>query len=441
MNIPSLEDLAAAKLSKQLWKHKISRESDCGEERVLGKIRHLNLPKSLNQKISILIRKQYSDYLRWYTEVNENCALFSGGMKFLNPIVLRNITWTDTGTVNCIKTAKRVIGSPLLANNDRYVIACLYCLADLITVLAAKVNFQRDGDVNPFFQPLVFFWTCCITNDMNRLNRLPTLMNHTNDGYQLSLSPDDIVKLEPDWQLDLEVRYPPAPGQNLQLVSHGPVDSFNAMIRYMLQITCKLNEYAFTYFWKQLDSEYRNGVVYDVLVQTEQIRYMQSVVTHLSQQQQREFFRIHGDRMLCYYLQNPLNVDYVLDMVSRFRYTLTVEKLQRIIMGLLENMNMFEMRTAQSTYLHVVKQIWVRIPQSLRIKTFETARDFLVAWSQKFDLHTNAFMLKIMLEEADDEYVERILNSQYGKYICSELKRKNEPRILELLVPTRSQAV
>lgn len=125
------------------------------------KILTLRLPESITQQL-VSINKFIGTELYKWIKYHDNYVLYNDKSEYLAINYICNIEWTPRGTINYLQTARNILARDDngLSNDQKYQLACNYCLEDSITNYAQKVNLASYlQTISIYSQPMVFFWT------------------------------------------------------------------------------------------------------------------------------------------------------------------------------------------------------------------------------------------------------------------------------------------
>ncbi|WP_371223473.1 hypothetical protein ACA351_07440 [Orientia tsutsugamushi] len=142
---------------------------DWGElqNNINDKILTLCLPESITQQL-ISINQFIGNKLFNWLEYHDNNMLCNKSSEYLAVNYICNIEWTPRGTINYLQTAKNILARDDngLSNDQKYQLACNYCLEDSITNYAQKVNLASYLQTTSYLQtirlhsqPMVYFWS------------------------------------------------------------------------------------------------------------------------------------------------------------------------------------------------------------------------------------------------------------------------------------------
>ncbi|KJV72704.1 hypothetical protein, partial [Orientia tsutsugamushi] len=142
---------------------------DWGElqNNINDKILTLCLPESITQQL-ISINQFIGNELFNWLEYHDNNMLCNKSSEYLAVNYICNIEWTPRGTINYLQTARNILARDDngLSNDQKYQLACNYCLEDSITNYAQKVNLASYLQTTSYLQtirlhsqPMVYFWS------------------------------------------------------------------------------------------------------------------------------------------------------------------------------------------------------------------------------------------------------------------------------------------
>ncbi|XP_065210371.1 uncharacterized protein LOC135838598 isoform X2 [Planococcus citri] len=81
-----------------------------------------------------------------------------------------DFVWDWNGAVHDVRTAKRKMLCDQLSANEKFVIACRYCLEDDIRRLWPRVSSNFDLTHMDFDStPILYYWICCIRNELHNI--------------------------------------------------------------------------------------------------------------------------------------------------------------------------------------------------------------------------------------------------------------------------------
>lgn len=125
------------------------------------KILTLRLPESITQQL-VNINKFIGTELYKWIKYHDNDVLYNDKSEYLAINYIYNIEWTPRGTINYLQTARNILArnDNGLSNDQKYRLACNYCLEDSITNYDQKVNLASYlQNISVYSQPMVYFWT------------------------------------------------------------------------------------------------------------------------------------------------------------------------------------------------------------------------------------------------------------------------------------------
>lgn len=131
------------------------------------KILTLLLPESITQQL-VSINKFIGTELYKWIKYHDNDVLYNDKSEYLAINYICNIEWTPRGTINYLQTASNILARDDngLSNDQKYQLACNYCLEDSIANYAQKVNLASYLQTTSYLQtislhsqPMVYFWS------------------------------------------------------------------------------------------------------------------------------------------------------------------------------------------------------------------------------------------------------------------------------------------
>ncbi|WP_064643735.1 hypothetical protein [Orientia tsutsugamushi] len=125
------------------------------------KILTFRLPESITQQL-VSINKFIGTELYKWIKYHDKDILYNDKSEYLAINYICNIEWTPRGTINYLQTARNILARDDngLSNDQKYRLACNYCLEDSITNYAQKVNLASYlQNISIYSQPMVYFWT------------------------------------------------------------------------------------------------------------------------------------------------------------------------------------------------------------------------------------------------------------------------------------------
>ncbi|KJV88854.1 hypothetical protein OTSUT76_1161 [Orientia tsutsugamushi str. UT76] len=130
---------------------------DWGElqNNINDKILTLCLPESITQQL-ISINQFIGNELFNWLEYHDNNMLCNKSSKYLAVNYICNIEWTPRGTINYRQTARNILAKDdnSLSNDQKYQLACNYCLEDSIANYAQKVNLASYLQTTSYLQTI-----------------------------------------------------------------------------------------------------------------------------------------------------------------------------------------------------------------------------------------------------------------------------------------------
>lgn len=154
------------------------------------KILTLCLPESITQQLVSINQFIGNELFNWL-EYHDNDMLCNKSSEYLAINYICNIEWTSRGTINYLQTASNILARDDngLSNDQKYQLACNYCLEDSIANYAQKVNLASYlQTISIHSQPMVYFWTShtystnieSATTDVKTIDALVSDYNNRN---------------------------------------------------------------------------------------------------------------------------------------------------------------------------------------------------------------------------------------------------------------------
>ncbi|KAF8789445.1 uncharacterized protein LOC129956924 [Argiope bruennichi] len=125
------------------------------------------LPTLLTDRMMPLIRPMASEILNWHMYHENN---FHDIRECFGLHSLKYLQWTSIGTIDYQKTMEKIIGLKIFDVENRYKLACLYCLEDYIPLLweelseESKKHFSKESYFDVDMQ-LRYYWVDIMKED------------------------------------------------------------------------------------------------------------------------------------------------------------------------------------------------------------------------------------------------------------------------------------
>lgn len=430
---PSLEDLAARIVAVSILQNNItlSRADDSFFDGIhvttcVRQFLKLKLPESCKNKVIILLQiarsqTEVASLLIYDHQVSAN-EIPSALETRQTYVFLKSLTWTENGAINLGQTAKSMIYSDLLSDEERYKIACRCCITRVIYELAPRiVSDQYLDNVNAYLDPLVFYWSCCILGDMGRLNRWPVIfhLHMLMLGQDRRVDRAAIMFNAAVWNVNLVLVPTSSDFQEVSLVSKGDTEDYHSLLGFMLGMERIVRaETSFRYFWNQLPAEKRFEKLCSTLESCEFRGYLPSLALELSTEDQRDLLARYGHHVLCSYLDNPLNEMHILRTILSIQNRLSLAHFSYVLKYFLKKILEFcANKLAYEKYVSLLKQFWFHIPQPLRESAIQFTFTEQLSELKRLDVKTHDYLIAVVLENADETVQRAVSNSEYGKYV------------------------
>lgn len=461
VNLPSLENIAIFRITMQLRQYEYSvmlrryrhlkntpdifaidpsvvQES---EIKIRKRVKLLPVPECTKEKIYILIAKTFAELRKWFKNMRRDkyfYAVFWPPRNYKTYVFLTRAVWTQLGAINYAETARSIIRCPNLLNTkQKYIMACSYCLVDLILEFAPEVVRKSYlKRIKPCTQFMVYFWTSCLKGKMHRLNNLPKTVQYCRTFCDLS---NDVLAFIPDsFDLQLEVSSPRVSAgvrTSARLSNVGNPKHYRTLICYMLtHPVVRRNESAFTYFWRLLPDENRVDFLCIRLDCCENA-YLHSLMLDLTKQQQQVIIREYGSVLLSAYLVNQLETKYILDMAYRLRNSMQVVQFGDLIKELGTIIARSQFEEARINSIYIITQIWNFIPQELLLLATEVEWNSFVYCAKQLSLPINIDMVQYLLNGLTTEMALEVLNAPFANYVCGRMLDEQWDSYLYQIIP------
>lgn len=390
---PSLQLCEKRNFSYQCWwwyaTEKLNLQAIINEE--------LDLPESIKSNIINLIRpieREINYWVAYQDRKVQNVAF--NKIKTWREIrtLFESIVWTYLGAINYVETAKCIINTNLLSYKEMYRMACFYCLEDSVYEVAPYVVYPHYLDELDFDeQPLLYYWTCCVTGDVAKLQEITERNRVTRSiaSYMLTLPK----------------------------VNH--------------------NEGAFTYFWKQLSKEEKYQRLVSLMETNFKPRNLNSLISDLEEQQQKNFFLGNTGSILCKYLEIWPQDYYFLPAAYHMRDIFSTEQFSVVLAlvgrKIIENRCRYD---RYDKYNYMLKELWEYAPETLRKSVFEYNHGLIFSRLViGVKLETHLRLIQLTLENSSTEFKRRVINSRNCYYLFTELVKNDQ---LELFATFISRA-
>ncbi|KAF8766934.1 hypothetical protein HNY73_019949 [Argiope bruennichi] len=179
----SLRRVAVLLLSDSLkYMCQTTVEKERGEKTVVSRdevfksmVAELRLPESMRGPLVNIMNLIFLETCKWKAFHMEFLELYHSG--FYYPLYIKRIHWTNMGTINYRKTAEAMIRDEKLNIDQRFRLACLYCLEKDIQDLWQKLSpLSKKGFYNngrparcALTREIIVFWTCILKGKIKKL--------------------------------------------------------------------------------------------------------------------------------------------------------------------------------------------------------------------------------------------------------------------------------
>ncbi|XP_065204479.1 uncharacterized protein LOC135834500 isoform X16 [Planococcus citri] len=167
----TLKEIACQALITGLWRWEV--ENRVTDDFISGLDMHknlpLNMPSSIKRMIEVCSETFITSIKKWSAYHREN-QIFKHDDETGVLLNFYDFICDRDGTVHYIRTAKRMMTCDRLSNDEKFKIACMYCLEDDIRRIWPSVSERLDLNEIEFERnPVLFYWICMLRNEPERI--------------------------------------------------------------------------------------------------------------------------------------------------------------------------------------------------------------------------------------------------------------------------------
>nr|WP_064591373.1 hypothetical protein [Orientia tsutsugamushi] len=390
------------------------------------KILTLRLPESITQQL-VSINKFIGTELYKWIKYHDKDILYNDKSEYLAINYICNIEWTPRGTINYLQTARNILARDdnSLSNDQKYQLACNYCLEDSIANYAQKVNLASYLQTTSYLQtirlhsqPMVYFWSS---------NMYSTNIDSTTADVKTI---DALVS-------DYNNR------------NRTNIDTNTYIFNILVENNCHkaMNYVPIEYIWNRLSYEEKSKKLTLVINNINNSDFICLLLSQLDYKHQQKILQnsYFLSVKLTSFLNNLLLSDYFLPIAYNALNIMPEESFFYLIKAVVNRIgsSLYSKIYDDNHYKFIFKELWQFAPKRLKEYVLECNDTYIIQNFIVFKLFLNdeinndIDIAKLVLADANATHKNNIMfcgSLQCGVKKCSDLIIKNQWNFLDTFI-------
>lgn len=386
-----------------------------------NKILVFSLPKSITKQLVSINQFIGNELFNWL-EYHDNDMLCNKASKYLAINYICNIEWTTRGTINYLQTARNILvrDDNGLSNDQKYQLACNYCLEDSITNYAQKVNLASYlQTISIHSQPMVYFWTA-----------------HTYSSTNIESTTTDVKTID-------------ALVSDYNNRNRTNIDTNTYIFNILIENSCHkaMNYVPIEYIWNKLSYEEKSKKLTLVINNINNSDFICLLLSKLDYKQQQKIFQNYYflSVTLTSFLNDLLLSDYFLPIAYNALNIMTEKSFFYLIEAVVDRIgsSLYSKFYDDNHYKFIFKELWQFAPKRLKEYVLECNEAYVIQIFIVFklflddEINNDIDIAKLVLADANPTHKYNIMfcgSLQCGVKKCCDLIIKNQWNFLDTFV-------